>query len=226
MTQTTRRLLLACLTLSLLALLALPTLADDVHAEEVRKVVLKILAGDELVELDLSELEIGESQQTYAADGTQIVATRTEDSYTIQVGDEEEIVVSTGGHGVHFNAGGGEGHQVIIRKHISEMTGDGSHSVFINSDGDALQIEVDEDSYQWISGDDDESAHAAMAHVIRMQTTDPAQRLIDSGVLDELDAATRQKILDELRKVESPHAGQTKVMIRKHHDDSEQQKIP
>lgn len=220
-----RRLMLAT---AILSLLALPTLAGEAHIEEVRKVKLKILAGDELIDLDLSDLEVGESQQTYAEDGSLIVATRNDDSYTIQVGDEEEITVPVNighGHG-EVEIESGDGHQVIVRKHVSKTSGDGNQAVFISGDGDVQHIEIDEDSHFWVSGDDSESAHQAMAHVIHLERQDPAQHLIDSGVLDDLDEDTRQRILDKLREIEPAHgdhasSSASKIVIRKHRSDKE-----
>jgi len=217
MTNHPRQFLLACLALSLLVL---PAWAGETTVEEVRKVQLRILAGDELIDLDLSELEVGDSQQTFAGDGTEIVATRNADAYTIQVGDEEEIVVPTGGRGQRVEINGGDGHHVIVHKEVSKIRGDDHSAVFVGGEGEMRHIEIDGDTNVWVSGDDEEAVGNAMAQVFRMHGKDPAQHLIDSGVLDELDDATRETILEELRSLDlhGGHEGngREKVIIRRH----------
>ncbi len=121
------------LTAALVAGPAGPMAADEAH--EGHQVKLKVMAGDELVTVDLSDLELGQSKQISTDSGKLITATRDDQGYELDI-DGKTIRIGGHGHGgvqVHSD----DDHQVVIHerqvhREIREIRLD---------DGDVIKIE-------------------------------------------------------------------------------------
>jgi|GEM_PF-4552622 len=216
--------------LALLLLTAGAVAASAVEPVVEQQIRLKIMADDDLLDLDLSDLAVGESQQLYTESGKEVVVTRSEDSFEIQVeGRDEPIIVHTGaGHAYAFDVEAACQdaddclHRVIVNSdvEVADHDGDEVHSmVFIGEDGDAHAL--GDQASVWVSAKDEENGEGL--HVIRVGGgEDAAQKLLASGALDGLDLAKRQEILDALRE----GSGEAKVhmkVIKKHHHDEDRE---
>jgi hypothetical protein len=207
------------------AALAFATLA---HADEDMKfeALIKLVLDDEhadVIELDASDMEIGDSRQLYTASGKEVVVTRGENGFEITVDGEdldlptvhqEKKVVIVKAHGEHDGEHqelheviiGGEGdheshsvHKIVIGgegehgEHVFHHSGEGSHQmVFISEDGEATDVDIDSEGFAWAFGDG--------AKVMRVDGGSAAEHLEESGALDNLDEATRERILEALRQ--------------------------
>ncbi len=248
----------------ILLLAAAASFAHEVH--EKHKIVLKLDAGDGLLELDLSGLEVGESKQLLTDDGKEVVVTRQEDGYKIDV-DGKELHVASFAHDYTFDdakakvfisEGGdvvklkGAGHHVWIsddcedcevHKIVIGEGGEGEH-VWISADeesvGDVRKIMIrrlgegegeHEMEVHVIGGHDGEGLHMITSdaeghsghHALRsfaVKAESAADRLAESGLLDELDEESREKILDFLREGE-PKVVRVKVVVAG--DDEEEE---
>jgi len=189
-------------------LLALPVLAEEdegLHVE--RQVKIKMVKDGDLLELDLSDMEVGDTQQFFTESGKEVLVTRTEDAYKIAIDGEEEAIVlpvREGDNAFAF-ATGDEGEHVVIRKRIVKGDCDDGDSdcaassmVFVAKDGKVVMEDVTGDA-SWVAA----GAHAhAKGHAVRLHHKSAAQRLIESGVLDDLPEAKRKEILDALKSGE------------------------
>lgn len=197
---------------AMLLLLPLAAAADE-HIEREIKIKIVTDAGEAL-DLDLGDLEVGDTRQFFTDDGTEVTVTRTEAGYQVEVDGETETLFIPSLHGGHGCPDGEancevevrcEGdpedceRNVFVRKHVM-VAGDGEGAaVFHGEDGEHVVIERSSDDMVWVGGDE-EGAHVMIKHM-----GDPAQHLIDSGVLDDLPEAKRQEILDALRAAHPPH---------------------
>ncbi len=213
---------------SLLALafgvFAMPAVADEPAIEH--QVRIKIVADDELLDVELDDLEIGDSQQFFTDSGKQVVATRTEEGYEIEIeGRDEPILVRTGDNAYAFSFdtdcdGDDCPKHIAITKDI-EISGDGEgearRMIFMSTDGE-LHV-GDADHLSWTESDEG-SNHLAW---IEADGDAAAERLLESGALDGLDEDKRQEILDAVR-AGAGGDGETNVevkvlKIRRDHDD-------
>lgn len=166
----------------LAALLFTSTFAFAAAEPGAKRMEIKIAADDEPITIEASDMEVGETRQSFTESGKEVLVTRTEEGFQLEV-DGKEIDVDLPhagdhGHGHHatFNMSGDEEGKVIIRKFV---------------DGD-------EHGYHFV--------HAAAGEDVDLviERFSAADRLVESGVLDDLDEAKRQEILDALREME-PH---------------------
>ncbi len=169
-----------------------------------RHIKLALTDGEEPLVIDAHDLEVGESRQFFTDSGKEVLLSRTDDGLTLEVdGKEMNLGMRHGDHHSSFNMTGGEHGKVIIKQlhGMGEDGEDGEHGEhafhYVHSDED----------FQWVDeGSGDVRVKVGPHH-------SPLQHLLDSGVLDEVDEATRQKIIDTLKEAE-PHGGHMRKMIR------------
>jgi len=235
----TTHILTARILAALALILLLAPAASFAHEPHGAKVLVKIAEGDDLVELDLTGLQVGESKQLFSESGKQIVVTREEDGYQVDV-DGKELHVMPFGDDVML----GEGkHKVFISEdgEVVKLRDDG-HQVWISADGEEHSIHKigiggGEDQQVWVSADGEESAAgirkimvrrlgegeeavdvkvvgvgAGEPQVLTLERESAADRLAKSGLLDNVDEETRQKILDFL-KSEEPKVLRVKTVV-------------
>ena len=179
--------ILAALFATALIAVAGVAIADDpeVHIEREFKVLVD---GDaEAIEVDIDDMEVGETRQHFTDSGKEVLITKTEDGHTLEI-DGKTIEIGGEGHAFHAHSFGHENAKVIVKRFDSE---EGFH--FIHANGDEVTVDVDED-FQWVQGDE-----AKAFHVLHLGDHGAAQRLEASGVLDDLSDEKRQQILDALR---------------------------
>lgn len=161
--------------------------AAEPEPEVKHKVKIKIADGEDLVDVEADDLGVGESRQSFTESGKEVLLTRTEDGYRLEVdGKEIDLGLSHGeGHHEVYRMHGGDDAKVVIRT----MEGEEGHAYAY----------VHADKHHWVEkGEDGEDID------IVIERSSPADHLLASGVLDDLDEETRQKILDTLREME-PH---------------------
>lgn len=167
---------------------------------------IKLADGDELIDVEAEDLEIGEARESYTDSGKKVLITRTEQGYELEV-DGKKIDL-----GLHH---GGADHSVFVHS-------DEASKVIVRSGGDE---DVD---YAFIHAGDDHGAHHWVQHgehgedfkfVIERKSA--SKHLLESGVLDELDEETRQRILDTLKEIESPKVIKKRVHVEVHEDHDE-----
>lgn len=176
------------------------------HKKEIK---VDVGAGDAVV-ADVSDLEIGDSRQLYAGD-KEVVITNTEDGLRIEVDGEVMDLGPLDGHhmevhSTHGDGTHGDGHRVITSNHskviVKHLDGEaGEHGYhFISGDGEEVDFDFDIDvdgEQEWVSEDGDH--HVVMIGGGHGGGEAAAVRLEASGVLDDLDDAKKQAILDALR---------------------------
>ena len=145
-----------------------------------RRIEIKITADEEPIAIDASDMEVGETRQNFNESGKEVLVTRTEDGFQLEV-DGKEIDVDlphAGDHGhdhhATFSVSGDEDGKFIFRRFV---------------DGD-------EHGYRYVHAADGEAVDLVI------ERFSAADRLAESGVLDDLDEAKRQEILDALRQME------------------------
>lgn len=189
-------------TLSLLiVLLAAAAVATLTFAGEPGKlehhVKLMLNAGDEPIEIETEGLAVGESREFQTESGKAVVLTRTEDGLEVTVDGKKLDLPGHGGAHAFFH--GGEETKIFVAH-----TGEG---------------EEGEHRFVWVDGEGHGAAgHGEGHHVVKIHRHHPdaAKRLQASGVLDGLDAPTRERILEELRKIDTERAVEMtqKVIVR------------
>lgn len=148
--------------------------------------------GEDAVELDLSDLEVGESRSAWTESGKEIVATRTEDGHVLTL-DGEEIDLPR-----------------IDRGRLR-----------IHESGDVVALgdrDLDLRILEAAAGLGDAASHGA--HVVRVGGKSVGERLAESGALDRLDEVTRQRILDELAEITAPREVH-RILVERHARDDE-----
>ncbi len=168
--------------------------AGDPEAKH--RIEIKIAADDEMVTIDADDLKMGETRQSFTDSGKEVLVTRTEDGIQLEIDGKEIDVDMPHGEGHHamFNMTGDEDKKVVIRK----FHGDGAG---------------DEHGYHFIHAGDGEDVNLVIEHF------SAADRLAESGVLDDLDEAKRQEILDALRAMEPKQIHkQVRMKIHEEHD--------
>ncbi len=173
-------------------------------AEAERHMEIKIVANDQLVSIDADGMEVGDTRQSFTEDGEEVLVTRTEDGFNLEIDGKDVSVDLAHGedHHANFNMTAGDDKKVIIRKF--RIDGDGE------CDGDC-EGECGGSGYHYLHAGEGEDVDVVIE---RFSASD---RLLESGVLDDLDEEKRQEILDSLRQME-PHGEihkQVRVMIDK-----------
>ena len=184
--------------------------AAEPEVEFKHHIKLKIADGDELIEVDAADMEVGETRQSFTESGKEVLITRMEKGYQLEVdGKEIDLGLSHGeGHHEAFHFSGDEGAKVMIRT----MGGEEGHKyAFIHKAG-----EGDEDMH-WVEKDGGDVD-------VFIQRFSPADHLLESGVLDDLSEEKRQEILDALRAMEPHKMIQKKIIVdveEKVHEEGE-----
>ena len=174
----------------LVASLLVSAFSFAAEPEVQRHMEIKIAADDEMVSFD-ADLKIGETRQSFTDSGKEVLVTRTEGGFQLEVeGKDIDIDMPHGkGHHAMFNMTGDEDKKVIIHK---------------------LHGDSGEQGYHFIHAD--EGADIVIEH------SSAADRMAESGVLDDLDEAKRQEILSVLRDLEPEQIHkQVRVMVEKIH---------
>lgn len=175
--------------------------SGDPHQEHshARRELKILVAGDpdEAVEI-ANDLEVGESRQLFTDSGKEVLVTRNEEGYAIEV-DGKSIEVEVGDDSPAWFEKVGDG-TMEIELHELE---DGGHGFF------------------FATGDDDEAVHE-----VRLHRESALEHLLASGVLDEVDAATRQKIIDTLKEIERPRIVSKKVIVVRTGEDDDKDDTP
>ena len=180
--------------------------AAEPEHEVKHRIKLKIVADDDLIEVDAADMEVGETRQSFTESGKEVVLTRLEEGYKLEVDGEEIDVGMTHGEGHHqmFHFSGDEDAKVMIRTMGGE---EGREHAFIHAAGD-------EDMHWLEKGEDGDFD-------ILIRQVDPAEHLLAPGVLDDLSEEKRQEILDALREME-PHQRIHKKIIVDVEDEIEE----
>ena len=161
-----------------------------------RRMEIKISADGELVELDANDMEVGDTRQTFTDSGKEVLVTRTDEGFQLEIdGKEINVDVPHDEHHTMLNMTSGNDRKVIIRKFDGDGDKHGYHFIH-GGEGD----------HHWVEKDGDDVD-------IVIERYSAADRLLESGVLDDLDEAKRQEILDALRDQESAHEIHKKVKV-------------
>jgi hypothetical protein len=226
---------------TLICALLLATVTSFAH-EAKHKIKLKIDGMEEALKLDLDDMEVGETQQLFTESGKEVVVTRQEEGYKLEVDGKEILIASPGGHGkmdgkkmvfisedgetTHLGGDGahtwvsadGEGekiHKIVIG---GEGEGEGHHKIRVEKIGDGEDHEGH--AFAFVTGDEaHHEGHHEGHHNFVVKTEDAAERLSGSGLLDELDDETREKILDFLKEGDHEIVRVKKIVIGDEDED-------
>lgn len=156
--------------------------AGEGHEKKLIKLVLT--EDSEPVEVDISDLKVGESRQVIDQEGHEVVVTHLEDGLEVTV-DGEAIELPMAGH--HGAREAHEAHPAGHRKVIVQRI----------EGGEAVDVDVDLDMSTEMH-----EVHGLAGHpqVIVRRHENAAKRLIDSGVLEQLEPEVREQILEALRQ--------------------------
>ena len=176
LTATLRR-AVALVLLPAAALLVMTPAVAEHHVE--RKVEIKILADadGEGVELDLSDLEVGETRWITTDSGKDVGVTREDDGYRLDIDGEETFIMSPG-DGMH--------NRVMVHATI-DHEGGGSHdstsNVWVNSDHDVISLDSMAGDSVFISGlgDLDENQKADIIDALRSAGVDKDVHFAPAG---------------------------------------------
>ena len=186
-------------------------LADEVV--EHKAIVEIAVTGDdasEAIAQDVSELAVGESRQIFTESGKEVVITRTDEGYDLEV-DGKEIDVSDGSD---FTTVTGDHETKVLVKHIEcEGEAEDCNKSYHFIQGDGYEVEFDDD-VDWEDADDH------IAFLALGDDDSAAERLEASGVLDDLSDAKRQEILDALRS--NDHKVEKRFMVIPKHDGEDE----
>lgn len=159
------------------ALVATTLFAGEPHVERRMKIQLGSDASDVLVVEEADDMEIGETRQYFTDGGEEVLITRTETGREIEV-DGKTIVVDDDEGGVFVGSHVDHHVRKIVERIVAE--GEGDHRVRAYAYSTDLDLEVD-------------------PSLRAIELKSPSDRLLESGVLDDLDEAKRQEILEALR---------------------------
>jgi hypothetical protein len=195
------------------------------HVERHVKLAFTGEDGGEPLVIEADDLEVGETRQFFTESGKEVVLTRTEEGYDLEV-DGEKIDVDAPGAG-HYAFETGDSKRVFV------FQGDHGDAEGVTED-EHVFIHQGEEGFEWVQagGDGEEGFEwvqagdgaAADVHFLHAGHPTALEHLRAKGILDELDEATRQKIVDALTEIE-PEGHQAKKMImikvdEKVHEDS------
>ena len=196
--------------------------------EAKHEVKIKIQQDGDLIDLEAQDMEVGETRQSFSDSGKEILLTRTEEGYDLTVdGKQVDIGMAHGDrHSVFVHSGDSEDAKVMVRKIMVEGKGDGEAHGFHFIHGE----EGDEDhgTHHWVQkGDEAHGTHHWVqkgddSHVFMIERVNPADHLVESGVLDGLDEETRQNILETLREIEPDIQIKKQINVQIHDDIHEE----
>lgn len=222
---------LLVLATALLALSPASRAGEGEKEVEVKKEFKIVVAGDaglgsaEAIHLDLEgdDLEIGESRQFFTDSGKEILVTRTEDGLDVEVDGEdldldtthERVVVRT-----EIDGDVDEERHVVIRTH-GRTHGDGeSHGEhrfhFVGEGG--REIEIDGDRVHWSTVGEDGEPHVFF---VKTAGKSAAEHLEESGALDGLDPAEKERVLEALREYDATAVPAPRPILEIHREHEE-----
>ena len=181
---------------------------ESIVIQDHRMQVIALGEDGEALDIDLSDLEEGETRQFFTDSGKEVVATRTEDGITLEV--DGKTIELLGAHHIsahteHDVQVHSDGTKVIVK----QLGGEDGHFSFFHSDSEDIEVHGE---HHWVSAD------GAQVFVMGEHKT-PADTLLESGVLDQVDESTREEILEVLRQAEPRHAVKRILLEKK--DDGE-----
>lgn len=181
-----------------------------------RHIKVKIDSAGET--FDVGDMEVGETRQFFTEAGEEVVVTREDDGYTLSLDGREIELVSPGEHrlAVRLDAEKGEDGLDVLLSKVVEV-GDEGENVFLVSGDDAGGD--GHDVFVWHEDDAGEGGSHSLSFMVKK---DVLSQVLASGVLDKLDEATRQEIIDEIEKAEGNtvvHSATRTIVIDK--DDVE-----
>lgn len=194
---------------ALLALAAAGFAHEEKHAMKV-----KIVGDGDAIEV--GDLEVGETRQFFTDSGKEVVVTREEHGYELSVDGREIDVVSPGDHHgaavVTIDREGDDGKiDVRIKKKIVRVHDD--ENVFFFSGDEGGEHEGHE-VIVWTGDGGDGEGHPTFTMSIDAKSV--ADRVLESGVLDRFDEATRREILDAIDRASKHrvlHTGSETIVI-------------
>lgn len=209
------------LSIALVVLAATLTLAVPSFSEEARRIKL-LLAGNPdagLVDIETSELGIGETRTFSSENGHPVLVTRTGDGLEIDVDGKKTVVElpPASGEGFEFHtfedgkgADGKPRQRVIVKRMDGPGKGDGDGKFVFHGGHDGAHVAIHGEPGEGGKevriirlGGEGKGApgEAKKVHVVMKGDADLAHaraKLISSGALEGLDAATRERILAAL----------------------------
>ena len=187
------------LTLLLVAVAATFAVAGDgSHVERHVKLAIAGETGEEPLVIEADDLEVGDTRQFFTESGKEVLLTRTEDGYDIEV-DGKKIDVGMPGGG-HHTFETGDAKRVFVFK------GDPG-----DTEGEHVFIHHGEEGYEWVQ----DGGENVDVQVLHHGHPSALEHLRAKGILDELDEAARQKIVDALEELQPGDAlGKKMIMIK------------
>lgn len=211
--------LAACFVLAAALVVGGVTAEERKVMEEVKEIVKVAVDGDVEV-IEVEDLEEGESRQYFMDAGQEIVVTRTEEGFELEIDGEpldfddhrlvekKVVVHRLGGDGQEIDLDVGGEHRVL---HLS--SGFPATRVMVRKTDDGS-------TYAWSTADGGEIDLEGLEH-FEFHRTSAADFLREKGVLDGLDEDQRRAILDALEEYQGPMtAPRVKVMVL---DDEEEE---
>ncbi len=181
-----------------------------IHTKHRVKLVTEV--DSEPLVIEAEDLEVGETRQFFTDSGKEVVLTRTEEGLEVEVdGKKIDIGMHGGDHHSMFSFGGGEKKSVFIRKEKHGEHEEGEHG-----EHRYLYVHGDED-FEWVDGGEEDVEIIALHHQSALE------RLREAGVLDEVDEATRQKIIDALGGDDQQVKLRKKVIVVDVDEDEEEE---
>lgn len=191
-TSTLRRAVALALLPAAALLFLTPAIAEEVHE---RKVEIKILADadGEALDLDLSDLEVGETRWISTDSGKDVGITREENGYRLDIDGEETFIMSPGD----------DMHNRVMVHATAHGEGEDLHSAMSNVwvSGDAGVIEIDgmASDHVFISGlgDLDEYQKADIIDALRAAGVDKEVHFAPAGAPHMMSFTTTHDIHGE-----------------------------
>ena len=171
-----RRILALAVLPAVALMLAVPAWAGDAVERHVK---IKVMTdeGGEMTELDLSDLQVGETRWITSDSGKDISITREEDGYRLDI-DGEETFIGSPGDGMHNR---------IMVQAMGHGDGEGLHeamqSVWVTDDHKVIHLDTEGADGVFISGlgDLDENQKADIIDALRAAGVDKEVHFSPSG---------------------------------------------
>ena len=179
----------------------------EVQQKVQHKIQLELLVDDDLIDIAAEELEVGEMRQLFTDSGKEVLLSRTDEGYEVEIDGEKIDLPAL--HRLHAR---GDGHggsaKVFVQRRCADCDDEESHDVFFLGSGAAhkmmMKVDVDDvdPSVVWVAGDED--VHPKVVEI--MSTVDHpgvVDHLRDVGILDRLDDDLREELIEALEDWQS-----------------------
>lgn len=198
--------------LALLVPFATAVLAEEVEEHEVKLVLMQ--DDGERIEIEDSELAVGESKQFFTESGKEVVLARTAEGFEVTIDGER---IDLGGHHgarhrveIEMDEDGehdGERHVIVEKKIIicseGEDCEEGGEHVFIARSGDGEGLHAHGDGHKMLHRMHVGEGADGDVKILHLKRSGALEHLRESGVLDSLSAADREKVVEALEAFES-----------------------